>query len=51
MAKKRKLEWTLLHTAAQQGDVAKVRELLAAGADPNAREHLVTEVRLYLQRA
>ena len=37
MAKK-KLEWTPLHTAAQQGNVPEVRRLLAEGADPNARE-------------
>ena len=36
--RKKKLEWTPLHTAAQQGDTAKVSELLGAGADPNARE-------------
>ena len=30
--------WTPLHEAARSGDLAAVRELLAAGADPNARE-------------
>jgi ankyrin repeat protein len=30
--------WTELHSAAQAGDLTKVRSLLAAGADPNARE-------------
>jgi ankyrin repeat protein len=30
--------WTALHTAAQQGHVDAVRQLLAQGADPNARE-------------
>src|SRR5712675_1502625 len=30
--------WTELHTAAQRGNLAGVRALLAQGADPNARE-------------
>ena len=34
----RDLVWTPLHEAARSGDLAAVRELLAAGADPNARE-------------
>lgn len=38
MPRKRKLSWTPLHEAAKNGDVREVRDLLAAGADPNARE-------------
>lgn len=30
--------WTPLHEAAKQGNLAETRRLLAAGADPNARE-------------
>jgi catechol 2,3-dioxygenase-like lactoylglutathione lyase family enzyme len=36
--KKPKKEWTPLHEAAKNGDVSAARELLASGADPNARE-------------
>jgi ankyrin repeat protein len=32
------MSWTPLHEAASSGDLAAVRELLAGGADPNARE-------------
>ncbi len=32
------MSWTALHEAARAGDLAAVTELLAAGADPNARE-------------